>query len=54
MQKILELKKSVSGSRNVQKSKTPDTDFVQIKKQTIYGHNTASTGPFGVIYRSIC
>ena len=31
-----------------------DTNFVQIKKQTLYGHNTASNGPFGVIYGSIC
>ena len=31
-----------------------DTDFVLIKKQTLFGHNTASTGPFGVIYGSIC
>ena len=31
-----------------------DTDFVQIKKQTLYDHNTASTGPFGTIYGSIC
>ena len=31
-----------------------DTDFVLIKKQTLFGHNTASTGPFGAIYGSIC
>ena len=33
---------------------TAENNFVQIKKQTLYGHNTARTGPFGVIYGSIC
>ena len=30
-----------------------DTKFVEVKKQTHYGCNTASTGPFEVIYGSI-
>jgi hypothetical protein len=45
----------IGKAKHVQKSKLlADTDFVLIKKQTLYGHNTASNCPFGVIYGSIC
>ena len=33
---------------------TADTDFVLFKKQNLFDRNTASTGPFGAIYGSIC